>query len=175
MSICFLSWLLRLQINAAITQCKISPVPLKVSKYCETTTTHPPVHQSLDPTHKYLVMNKNLITVAAELLRKHSHTNHRQLFSISTNAVLNINLTHFQSSIPVRSQSRQLEECNAKSWNCTSWLWTEACWEVLYLLPSVFQQVAHPPWSLNYCSSVRPSKRDGFDKYDRRCCILSLI
>lgn len=49
----------------------------KVSMYWGTTTANEPVHQSLETTHKYFVMNKELITVAAGLLRKHSHTNHR--------------------------------------------------------------------------------------------------
>lgn len=74
-------------------------------------------------------MDKNLITPAAQLLRKHSLTKPQTLFSISNNVVLNINPKHFESSIPVRSQSTLLTECNTESWNCTWRLWAGACWE----------------------------------------------
>lgn len=143
--------------------------------YTGTTPTHPAVHQSLETTHKYFVMNESLITVAAELLRKHRRTNHRLCAAFSANVVLNINLTHFESSIPVRSQLRQLVECNVKPWNCTSWPRTEACWEGLQIPFTPYLSTGGSPlWSLNYCSPVRPSMRDGFGKIVS-CCILSLI
>lgn len=161
--------------TALIIKSRAPPCPLKPAGTLPTTTTHPPVHQSLETTHKcYEQEPDNGGSGALKKTQPDKTTDSSQRFR--TDVVLNINLTHFESSIPVRSQSRQLVECNAKPWNCTSWLGTEACWEgprIPFTL--CLSTGSSPAWSLNDCSSVRPSVRDGFHKYGRRCSLLPLI